>query len=323
MRVQMDTSANDKSEIVERYADAQAISMQFKITAYPTALFMSPNGKLIGRSTGTVKWQRDFIEIAMNAMQYPDYVAAYREGRNDSSFLRQLALDGVKVDDTATLSRIGGDYLRTVKNPFRKDNLQVIVAVTKSSRDSGFQFVRMNREVVDDSEHLKGFSIRLVGNIIKRELIMPALQKGTDWTLIYIDVVRQYPDVGDEVVRFFHVANDIQVNDWADFGGRVVDFMNRYYHRWDNDGNFFNALAYYAFLHCDEQPVLKAALVWARQSLSVRTESFNLDTYANLLYKLKRKDEAIEWERKAVAADQRDSNLKECLKKMEAGERTW
>jgi hypothetical protein len=50
-----------------------------------------------------------------------------------------------------------------------------------------------------------------------------------------------------------------------------------------------------------------------------------MDTYANILYKLGRKDEALEWENKAMsAASENDKKTyQETIDKMKTGEKTW
>ena len=59
------------------------------------------------------------------------------------------------------------------------------------------------------------------------------------------------------------------------------------------------------------------------------TEDFRIDTYANLLYKGGRKEEAIFWEEKAlkVAIGNRDANSSKLyqltIDKMKTGEPTW
>ena len=67
------------------------------------------------------------------------------------------------------------------------------------------------------------------------------------------------------------------------------------------------------------------ALEWSKRSLKENNEPAFIDTYANLLYKLGKKDEAIIWEQKAFdlapESDRRD--IQETLDKMKAGEKTW
>ena len=71
----------------------------------------------------------------------------------------------------------------------------------------------------------------------------------------------------------------------------------------------------------DEPQVLEKALSWAKRSLDIQTHGANMDTYAHLLYKLGRQQEAIEWQTKAVAAEGNSDKgtSREAQEKMKAG----
>lgn len=69
---------------------------------------------------------------------------------------------------------------------------------------------------------------------------------------------------------------------------------------------------------------LQRALSWSKRSLEYREESSLLDTYAHILYRLGRKDEALTWQRKAVNKEKERNSpliitLEETLKKMQSG----
>jgi tetratricopeptide (TPR) repeat protein len=72
-----------------------------------------------------------------------------------------------------------------------------------------------------------------------------------------------------------------------------------------------NTMAWQCYLMINEARYLEKALKWSERSIAIfndipiSTSSENaayLDTYAHLLYKLKRYDEAVEWQTKAVEA---------------------
>lgn len=70
---------------------------------------------------------------------------------------------------------------------------------------------------------------------------------------------------------------------------------------------------------------LKKALEWSKRTLEFREDGSSMDTYAHLLYRLGRKEEALEWQEKAVKKEQERNSplmatLQESLRKMKAGE---
>jgi len=89
-----------------------------------------------------------------------------------------------------------------------------------------------------------------------------------------------------------------------------------------------NAQAWYVFLTYSDEAVLKEASKWSEKMVQFSPNVANhLDTHAQLLYKLGRKEEALTFQKRAVAKakSMNASNLlslETTLKKMEAGEKT-
>jgi tetratricopeptide (TPR) repeat protein len=68
---------------------------------------------------------------------------------------------------------------------------------------------------------------------------------------------------------------------------------------------------------------VEEALEWSKRSFAENQDPNFMDTYANLLYKLGRKDEAIAVQEKAVSLAKDKKPLEETLNKMKKGEKTW
>lgn len=69
---------------------------------------------------------------------------------------------------------------------------------------------------------------------------------------------------------------------------------------------------------------LSKALEWSKRTLEYREDGSSMDTYAHLLYRLGRKQEALDWQEKAVKKEQErnsplTTSLQESLRKMKAG----
>jgi hypothetical protein len=87
-----------------------------------------------------------------------------------------------------------------------------------------------------------------------------------------------------------------------------------------------NEIVWYIFETSSDEAELKEALKWSEKMVQFRpTTSGFLDTHAQLLYKLGRKEEAISFQKRAVANIKggfNASSIETTLKKMEAGEKT-
>jgi tetratricopeptide (TPR) repeat protein len=90
---------------------------------------------------------------------------------------------------------------------------------------------------------------------------------------------------------------------------------------------FLNNCAWTIFLHSDDKLELDKALAWSEHSLLLDSVSYlapnNMDTKANLLYKLGGYKEAFIWEEKAINLDPGNSEFKKTLMKMKNKESTW
>ena len=82
------------------------------------------------------------------------------------------------------------------------------------------------------------------------------------------------------------------------------------------------------FLHSQNNKFLARAIGYMEGILNrTPNDELDLDTYANLLYKIGRKQEGIKWEKKAIsisdANGNSDNELRNTLQKMQKGEPTW
>jgi thioredoxin-related protein len=89
-----------------------------------------------------------------------------------------------------------------------------------------------------------------------------------------------------------------------------------------------NEIAFEIFKRDTVRDDLEVALQWGKYSVDSAEmddpwKPDYLDTYANLLYKLGQRREAIGWEEKAVTARPKDKLLVDALEKMKAGKPTW
>jgi len=88
-----------------------------------------------------------------------------------------------------------------------------------------------------------------------------------------------------------------------------------------------NGITWYIFQNYSDETVLKEALTWSEKTVQLNPTSYMyLDTNANILYKLGRKEEAIALQKRAVASYTGSpdyASFSNTLKKMEAGEKTW
>jgi hypothetical protein len=114
-----------------------------------------------------------------------------------------------------------------------------------------------------------------------------------------------------------------QKKDWPHFQTSVVSYMQKYGAH-VNAGDL-NNFAWTVFQNCPDMTCVSEALEWSKRSFEDKPNSMFMDTYANILYKMGKKDDAIVWEQKAIdiADEGSKADMQATLEKMKKGEKTW
>ncbi len=171
--------------------------------------------------------------------------------------------------------------------------------------------------------------------LVFQSVIEPALVRNPRWESVLRLIKKQKSGenekflVGRTLIYYENRMNAGDSTVCRDFVAAFQYFSGRYPDLTKAPQN--NESAWAVFQHDNDRRDLNLALEWSKYSIdSVDAEDFSsragyTDTYANLLYKLGRKDEAIEWEENAVTLNPnpKDLQFEETLKKMKAGEPTW
>jgi len=113
--------------------------------------------------------------------------------------------------------------------------------------------------------------------------------------------------------------------EWLQNKGKTKEFLDLAYENMDKyyseDPRMLSRVSWIVSSMTTDLKYLGKALSWSKKSISIRAEPFNTDTYASILFKMGKKEEAIKQEKKVIelAKQQKISTTPydEALKKME------
>ncbi|HKG68766.1 MAG TPA: thioredoxin fold domain-containing protein, partial [Segetibacter sp.] len=313
VKVQLDTTQNDNDEVKSWYADGHDIMKKYKVQAFPTYLFFSPEGKLVHRSVGSSEADK-FIAKAADALnpakQYYVLLDQYKAGKKDPDFLRNVAYSSQEAYDIENANTVSKEYLATQKNLFTKENLEFIDRFTNTSNDAGFALIMKNPAKFDEVRGA-GASQRKISDIIKREELLPVIFKrdapAPDWTKLSATINTKYPGYAKEAVSGGKAMYYQMKGDWANFQTAVLAYMKDYGDK--VSAGELNNFAWTVFENCKDMTCVKEALEWSKKSFKDNNNPMFIDTYANILYKLGNKEEAIKWEEKALGLANNDKAI--------------
>jgi thioredoxin-related protein len=327
VKVQLDTTAKDSADVQAWYADGHAIATQYSVNAYPTYLIFAPDGHAIHRMLGSTRTVQDFVNETIDAFdttkQYYTQTAEYDNGRRDSAFLRRLTWQCINLYDPAKARIVANDYLKTQTDLYTKGTLDIIVETTTKSTDEYFTLFTDHAAAVDKVLGPDAAN-KFVRTVYLREGtgLKPGDTRQPDWVAIHARIAAKLPDQADELTLRIKVNFYQRNKDWTHFEPAIVAYMKNYGARMPDD--VLNSVAWSAFSGCTDMTCVAEILDWSKR-LKESNEPAFLDTYANILYKMGHKDDAIALEQKAVslsaAGDKAD--MQATLDKMKKNEKTW
>jgi tetratricopeptide (TPR) repeat protein len=176
-----------------------------------------------------------------------------------------------------------------------------------------------------DERKGNGAANRKIVQIISSEELFPVIFKkespSPNWNSIKTTINKKYPEYSEEVISSGKVLYYRSKKDWPGFQNAVLAYMKDYCSKASPDE--LNAFAWTVFENCKDMTCVTEALEWSRRSFKDKENPMFIDTYANIIYKLGKKEEAIKWEEKALALSNNDKGYQETLDKMKKGVKTW
>lgn len=301
-----------------------------EIIKLPVAAIRQINERLLPATKNYVAATKGFSAATADSsslqQQLDIKLAKFRKGDRDPVFLRRMLLLSKRMKDTVYDREIFAAFIRHMEDPFRPDNLRYITELTKSTRDSGFAFYNANRkrlnEILGPNAAENKIRMTIYGSDIHP--VLPNDQARPDWDSLEKNIIGKYGDLGEEIwlsARYLHALNNTE---WA----VAAHYIERQRKKFPEGltADLLNDYAWAMFEHVADTAVLQTALQWSEISLKDQQNKHIAgfyDTYANLLYRLGRKEEAIPMAQKAVVLNPNESAFSETLTKMMKDEKTW
>lgn len=257
-------------------------------------------------------------------MSYGDKVALYNQGKKDSAFLRGVAIAAFAQKDSALCSRVTNEYLKSVTNIFSEINLKLICATTLHVKDDGFDVIVNNRDKIDNVLG-RNMAEMTAMRLIEHDVILPEFsKKDLDLDKLESDVRSKYGELGEEKIYCIRLLYHLDKGQWNEFG----KYYKLYFEGVLKHGRnllHINNVTWPVFENVTDTSVLNTAVRVMKYDLDVfdSDNPFSIDTYANLLYKVGQKAEALNWQRKALDISNNDATFKNSYDKMMRGEKTW
>lgn len=274
--------------------EGPAIAELYTVQCYPNLLIIDGDGKLMHRSAG-MKNPQQFIAFAKTAAnpqkRFSRFTDEFAAKKTDPAFL----LDYVDAMEHSCLSgsEVLKDYFNTQKDDqlTNRMNWNAIREYSNDYKSKEFTYLLNNIDA-----YKKLYTTDSVDNKVKAVLIesgYPLIYKkdakDEEYTA-YINDVRKLRFSGmDEVLFTLDLAFLMKKEEWQKYTDLLVAKGDKYY----TTAEDFNNVSWNIYEHSDDKAALQKAESWMEKAVKQEAGEWAfMDTYASVLFKLKKKSEA-------------------------------
>lgn len=256
---------------------------------------------------------------------YKKLLEEYKLGNKHLGSLKELALMATRYNDTLNANIVANEYIRSLKEPIDSSNYGFINEYTKKSNDPGFKILLRDSASIDKVLGENTVITKVTFIIFNEEIAqyVSGKNENPDWKNIERRVVKQFGMAGEEILLKSKVIYFMNKKEWENYGESLALYIQKFKRR--IMGFEINNYAWKVFLYVNNKKVLNEALSWSKLLIDGSRIPPYLDTYANLLYKLGKRKEAIEIEEEVMNITPADNRIEfeATLSKMRKGEPTW
>jgi thioredoxin-related protein len=352
VKVQMDSTKKDHENIQLLYPAARQLEKEYIVTGLPTFLFFSPEGIAVHKEMGTKNVQ-EFVQLAVAArnpkQQLYTLINQAKDGKMPYADMATLALK-LKRDykENKAAEPIAKEYKMAYLDKLSnqqlctKDNLSFIGSFSSliTLNDKIFDLYYHHPAQVDSAIGRKGYAKQMVNYVISKNMLDPyiieANKKASEpnWNRLERNIKRKF---GNQLAKQNTINAKVRWSagkkdnvKYVKYLVQQIDYTGLSTFQGELGGLILNNNAWKVFLYSTNRTDLEKALQWTdhafNQFKKEDAKATVMDTKANILYKLERRDEAISLEAKAAILSKDELFSKEAsktLERMKKGEPTW
>ena len=302
-----------------------ALAQQYQVKAYPTLLFIDNDGNMVHKKVGSARKIQDYIDMGIKAQDPERRLAStlkkYETGSLDPDFIYLLL--GNMQDAYMPVAEPMKKYFATQKSEdlLTRANWKIISRFCDDMNSPEFLYV---------INHENEFSQRYTADSVQA-----MIYQVYSYELNKLFRVRPFPQISWD-----NLIEKIKKSGFSGAGLVVLDAqLNLYGSRRDttkiidlalkeviptywNDYSRLNNVAWQVVTLTRDKAILTKAAEWAKRSVELREEPSNTDTYAAILFKLGKKEEAIATEKRAIELAKKTQmptlNYEQALMKMQS-----
>lgn len=300
---------------------------KYEVKAYPTLLFIDGNGEMVHKRVGAPRQVKDYIAMGTDAItpgkglgaMMKKYNGGYRDPRFLADYLQALqdAYSPTK-DVLASYFAVVGEAELTSQG-----NWNLIYRFTEDMNSREFVYLLKNQARFAGLHTADSVNDKI--NEVYLKALMAQARSRNNSEESYNQLKTQILNSGFAGAGKAVFTADLNVylgkSQTDKFLELAYSDVDRYF---NDDYNMLNTMAWQVYSMTEDPKYLERAAAWAKRSVELESKAFNNDTYANILYRLGKKELALGYAQAALDLAKKENlplaDYEASLKKMKAGE---
>jgi thioredoxin-related protein len=311
INVEMDMEKGEGLEIAKKYG----------IQAYPTMLYINSSGDIIHRSCGSAPAQT-FIATGKTALDPNTQLASLTKIFNGGAVDGKFAYKYISVLENGCQNfekELSNYFIGQKENDLSsRSNWNMIYAFVESPESREFTYLEKNKEVfsklyTSDSVNKK------INNVYRSGLEIATRKQDKAAFENFKNKVRTSGlSDAEKTVANAEMNYFIYGHDWKNYAVSAISSAEKFF---KEDAMVLNSIAWNFYENIEDKEMLTKGAGLAKRSVEIESMYANNDTYASLLYKLGKKEEAEKAALKAIELAKAEGSdyteTTELLKKIE------
>lgn len=284
------------------------LAEQYEVLCYPNLLFIDGNGKLIHRVAGSMDAQ-NFINLGKKAMQtdstFSFFVDKYEANKNNPEFM----LKYIEARDNTCLysDDIAKTYLEAQKEDalFSKPNWQIILNHVNDMNDKTFKFVVEHKDKYVELYTKEDVDPKI--DYVLKSALMGMIRSKTFNEKEYEQLKLKIKTFNSPNTERIFFESDLALYErqakWDNYADLAIKHTDSYYL---NNPEALNSVAWNFYENITDTKALEKAEQWIKKACETTHLYAFLDTYAAVMYKLKKKDLTLAKANEAIKKAQDD-----------------
>lgn len=302
--------------------DGLIFAKNYQVSAYPTLLFLNPKGEIVHRVCGAMKAQ-DLIKVGQAALDnkntFSSAKKAFDSGKRDAA----TVMEYIKRLDEACMPTDGmaAAYFANVKEEdmIKRENWRMIEQLVTDIESKEFKYLMQNRQKFYTVINKDTVSEKIFNTYVDELHKRVKEDREADYQSLKQQIKASGYERADQVILYAEMRYYKFKKSWGNYANAAISYYDMFPTK---EADVLNSLAWTFYEQIEAKPLLASAEMWAKKAVEIAPIYSTVDTYAAVLYKLGKKEQAMKQAELAIKLGKESgediSATEDLLKKIKA-----